>query len=287
MIVKRRTFLVVLGLLLLIGLVGVATAGQEIQVQYFGSPEEVRPVTSIAIDAPKQLQAVNPLDENESKTPQEIEMLVTRWSTAMMNGSGWLHVVNHYSRNRDQTGVLPNGQSVPLNYINDTWYQLNDQGLAIAVIAFMKSEDGQLQQVATFRDGVWRNLTFGDKYSGEVFAPQLDFGMGKYLAQRAQSHGGLVGRQEKTVDSRATVVFTAQDAFANPAVIAGYDKQAARVETSAGFDLQTGRMLYLEHIMVTPDGERRLVERVDIQMVERVSELPNEIFTFLNQEVAQ
>mgnify|MGYP001112394238 CR=1 FL=1 len=231
-------------------------------------------------NADSKVQAPTTISDNEI---EEMQTLTTRWENAVLQVPGWFHIVTQHDRNKDQVGNLPNGQPIPLDYVSDTWYQLNDKGVTVAVVAMMKEMGGQLVQVSTFRDGIWRNLTLNEKWPGEAFTPRLDFGFSKEVAQIQPS---ALNRQEETIAGRSVLIFTIHDDFARPIQMEGYKKPMTNADISAAFDPQTGQMLYLERVLVTVEGERWVSQRVDVLTVERTEPPPNTL-TFLNQEVTR
>lgn len=232
-------------------------------------------------NADPKVQAPTAISDNEIK--KEVQTLTTRWENAVLQVPGWFHIVTQHDRNKDQVGNLPNGQPIPLDYVSDTWYQLNDEGVVVAVVAMMKEMGGQLVQVGTFRDRIWRNLTLNEEWPGEAFTPRLDFGFSKEVAQVQPS---ALNRQEETIAGRSVLIFTIHNDFARPIQMEGYKKPITTADISAAFDPQTGQMLYLERVLVTVEGERWVAQRVDVLTVERTEPPPNTL-TFLNQEVTR
>ncbi len=176
-----------------------------------------------------------------------------------------------------------------MDYVEETWWQLNEKNLVVAAVTFMRDETGQVVQVATFRDGLWRNLTFTDQppTPGEAFAPDLDFGFSNDVV-RSEAWGSRVSRGEAlNAAGQKTVTFTIHDDFAKPKTMAGYEKDIVRGESRATFDAQSGQLLHVERVMAMADGEERTVERAEFVTVEHVSAPSQEVAEYLNQEVTK
>jgi hypothetical protein len=214
-----------------------------------------------------------------------IQTLATTWSDAVLASNGWLHVTTHHTRDKDKVSILPNGQTIPLNYVSDTWYRL-EQGQVVEVIAFMRAEDGEPVQISTFRDNTWRNLTVGEKWGGEPFAPRLDLGFSADAAQ-AQAWGSILSRQPMTLAGKTALRFTLRDEFASPVQLEGYAQPATSAERHAYFDPQSGALLLLERVLVMADGKERVVERVDQITIQQGAEPPAEVLAVLQQEVTK
>lgn len=273
------SFLGILGLFLLIGLAGTALT-QVYAATGKGSPP-------LPKSTPAIVKSANSFDPGGVNIAQEAQTLAARWSASVINGAGWLHLMSRHDRNKDVSGTLPNGQPVLLNYIDDAWYQVDGQGKVLAAVTLQKDLQGQTRQVSILQDGVWQNLTLDTKTpSGEPSVPQLDYGFSSN-AMRALSQGSVLSRQEKIVSGRAVLTFTIHEEFTRPVQLAGYKQPVVSVNSTATFDPQTGRTLYLERVLVMADGEQRLSQRTDILTVERVTVPPAHILELLNQEVTR
>lgn len=287
---KRKMMLLIeIGaVLLLIGLViGNATAGSAKSANPRGSPANA--AQQAAVDAPVPVSV--PPGRSEATDDQEtirqaIQTLVAQWSDTVLQGSGWLHMVTHHMRDKDRGSSLPNGQAIPLNYISETWYHLDDQGQAVEVIAFMRSEDGEPVQISTFRGNIWRNLTVGEKWDGEPFMPRPDLGFSADAAQ-AREWGSTLSQQTVTLAGRTTLRFTMRDEFGSPLLMEGYAQPVISAERRAYFDARSGALLLLERILVTADGRERVVERVDQITVQQGVEPPSDVLALLQQEVTK
>jgi hypothetical protein len=259
-------------------------AGEEMEVQYFDSYEEAMEFIG-ADPADFQPPAAGDADDQET-IRQAIQTLVAQWSGTVLQGSGWLHMVTHHMRDKDRVSSLPNGEAIPLNYISETWYHLNDQGQAVEVIAFMCSEDGEPVQISTFRGNIWRNLTVGEKWGGEPFTPRLDLG---FSADAAQAHewGSTLSQQMVTLAGRTALRFTMRDEFGSPLLMEGYAQPVISAERRAYFDTRSGALLLLERVLVAADGKERVVERAEPITIEYGVETPAEVLAFLQQEVTK
>jgi hypothetical protein len=254
------------------------------------SAEVTDPLSSANVPTPFP-QAVSTVAPTPSRNAiaEEIQALNSKWAAEFLQGGGWLHLVIQHDRNKDKVGTLPNGQPIPMDYVEETWWQLNEKNLVVAAVTFMRDETGQVVQIAIFRDGLWHNLTFSDQppTPGEAFAPDLDFGFSNDVV-RSEAWGSRVSRGETlNAAGQKTVTFTIHDDFAKPKAMAGYEKDIVRGESRATFDAQSGQLLYVERVMVMADGETRTVERAEFVTVEHVNAPSQEAAEYLNQEVTK
>jgi len=320
---SKRKMLFIPILLLVVGLVGISGALVQVSGQQseppVGTPQPDLPCSSDAVTA----QAVNPDELSLVSRPlpqargtpqigdttaapataseslarpasadeqqailQTVQTLMAQWSDTVLQGSGWLHMVTHHMRDKDRGSSLPNGQAIPLNYISETWYRLDDQGQAVEVIAFMRSEDGEPVQISTFRGNIWRNLTVGEKWDGEPFMPRPDLGFSADAAQ-AREWGSTLSQQTVTLAGRTALRFTMRDEFGSPLLMEGYAQPVISAERRAYFDARSGALFLLERVLVIADGKERVVERMDPITIEYSVEPPAEVLAFLQQEVTK
>jgi hypothetical protein len=215
---------------------------------------------------------------------EEIKLLNDKWAARFLQNANWIHFVTKHDRTKDQIGPLPNGQPIPMDYIMESWWQLNEQRLVVAGVSLMRNETGDVVQVSTFRDGMWRNLTFPDQPPtfGEPFAPILDFGLYDEVL-RSKAWGSQVSRSETIAANSQDhwITFVIHTLSAEPRTIAGYAKAVIGGQWRAAFDPESGQLLWFERVTLMADGEQRVTEHVEFMTLERVSAPPQEVLEFL------
>jgi hypothetical protein len=215
-----------------------------------------------------------PVTENIVALNQEVQSLVSKQRQEVVQGEGWIHVVELHQRNKQTAGSLSIGQQIPLNYNFDTWYHLNEQGNVIEMVNLMKDGNGKVIQASTYSKGVWENLTVGEKWQGEPPMLNLDYGFSNDVAN-ASSWGSVLGREENSLpDGKTTLIFTIRDAFDQPVKFEGYEKLVVSGETRAYFDQQSGALLSLNRIFVDENGNEFFAEQMTILVIEK-SDLPS------------
>lgn len=211
----------------------------------------------------------------------EIKGLSDKWGEQFLRGVGWLHVVTQYNNDQDNGGTLPNGQLIPANYTLEDWHQLDIDNQVVSTVNFMLDENGKIVQEGLFKDGLWHNLTVNETFPGETVPLTFDFGFEEEVL-RSQTWGGQVSRNETiAAENQSIISFTIHDPQTQPRVIAGYTKKAIGGEARAAFDAQSGRILWVEHVLIMEDGEQRVINRAEIVTVERVSVPPQEVLSLL------
>jgi hypothetical protein len=293
---RKSALLASVSLAVLVGLIGTIVVWAQSGAEENPPHAVARALTEEELAAGEEMEFIgaDPADfqppaagdaDDQETICQAIQTLVAQWSDTVLQGSGWLHMVTHHMRDKDRVSSLPNGQVIPLDYLSETWYHLNDQE-AVEVIAFMRSEDGEPVQISTFRGNIWRNLTIGEKWGGEPFTPRLDLG---FSADAAQAHGwgSALSQQTVTLAGRPALRFTMRDEFGSPLLMEGYAQPVISAERRAYFDARSGALLLLERVLVTADGKERVVERVDPTTIEYGVEPPAEVLALLQQEVTK
>lgn len=264
------------------------------------SPQSKQPASAddknnlITSDASELSIIVNPVsitaDNNApTSTPevdvsivQEAQMLIQRWEDSLLLTPGWYHVISQHDRANKEVGSLPNGQSIPLDYVMDGWYKVNSDELVEAGVFIMRDFEGNEVQKSIYQDGTMRNLTFGIEHPAEPAPLYLDFGFNRRLAETATNAHQLTVTQA-TLRNKTMSVFTIRNEDALGAV-AGFDQPITGSVYSAYFDSAEGSLARIERAFVI-DGEVQVIETVDLLLAEMVTELPIEIQEALQSEV--
>lgn len=253
------------------------SAGDKVKGHHFDGYGEVMQ----SVDA-GFLTSQGPSFVSDDEIIREVQALVARWEEAALQSLGWFHVVTQYDREKDTVDTLPNGQPIPLDYVMESWYLLDEQGQATTAVSIMKDMNGREVQVSIFCESMWQNLTLDLQYTGEPFTPRLDFGFGQIVAQ-APSWGSTLSRSEGILDDEQVLTFAIHDEFDNPVQIAGFEKPVAGGGRRAYFDPESGETIYVERVLLMADGEERVVGRSEILTWEKVTAPPANVLALLEQ----
>lgn len=269
--------------LLVLGMVGLTGF-------YFRTVSAPEAAVALAAEGSRHpASSLQPSDEPLSVTEnivalnQEVQSLVFKQRQEVVQGEGWIHVVELHQRNKQTSGSLSTGQQIPLNYILDTWYHLDKQGNVVEMVNQMKDGNGKLIQASTYSKGVWENLTVGEKWQGEPPVLNLDYGFSNDVAN-ASSWGSVLEREENSLpDGKTTLIFTIRDAFDQPVKFDGYEKLIVSGETRGYFDQQSGALLSLNRIFVDESGNEFFAEQMTILIVEKSDLPPTDVLVYLER----
>ncbi len=221
----------------------------------------------------KPLALIQAEQQDLNAIVEEIQVLIDAWQGEALLASGWLRVVELHDRTKDTAGPLPSGADIPIDYISDTWYHL-DGGELVELVALMKDLDENVVQASTYRDGIWRNLTFGEEWQAQADPVTLDYGFVRDILN-SPLYGSLVERDE----NEAEIIFSIRDLFEQPVRIEGYDFMVVQGVRRLVFDKTTGAVLTVERIFESESGVQHLVEQITILRIERDTP-PSDVLRF-------
>ncbi len=244
--------------------------------------EEYHSIEDNVVQAELQSDAA----DEQSEILQTLQALVTADASRLQTGPGWLHVELHHRRSQDAKSELANGQELPLDYIADTWYHLNEAGLAVEVVKFVRNEEGIPTQIATFKNNTWRNLTVAEEWRGDPFVVRLDLGFSAD-ANQVDEWGATLHQQSTMLADQPAIQFVLRENFDNPLHIEGYAKPIIAAERRAVFTAESGTLKQFERIFVDEDGQYRTVEQVNVIASEYNVEPPAEVLALLEKESVQ
>jgi hypothetical protein len=271
-----------LTLLLLIGLLVVillpAKANESITntetANELANYTDTNPQIDATVDEIQQRQEAN------SAILAKRQRLVDRWHDTVTTQSGWLHTIVQYNRDVEEAGTLPNGTTIPGDYIAETWYHLSKNGTVTELVNIMWDLDRNLVQFSTYRDNLWRDFAMSEVWTGNP--PHLP------TDQRLESEPfdfDLITLEDSNKDGRDVLVFTA---YSVHSPIALDDMEGTSVGGSLvreSLDAKTGQPLLVETIFLVADGTEYISSQYEYLLVENVSELPSHVADLLNQDI--
>ena len=228
------------------------------------------------------VEPVSPEPDQVEDWQQEILAHLDRWMGETLSSSGWLHVVTFHDREKDQSSSLSSGQIIPEDYIKDTWYFLNEEGLVSEMVTFMTDLEGNIIQESTFSKGIWRNLTIGENWPGDPYEIRLDFGFSKDIA-RASKTSVFIDHYTSELDGVPVDVYTIEDIFDEPVHMEGFDKAIVSGSRTVYFDSSSGALLKAERTLTAENGTIYNVETAKFVTVEQVDAPPDDILDYLGE----
>lgn len=235
-----------------------------------------------------QPETVNSLVDNQGQTDEvtalltERNQLVASWQSSVKEQRGWLHMKILYNREFDGGGTLPNGNQIPQDYISEIWYKTDNADATIQMVNLMWDMEGDLVQVATYRDGYWRNFSDNSKVADmPPTLPQDD----RFVAGNV-AYNKIV-RENISSDKEPEAVFTYH--YSHPAI--SYDEIGFEGITINGgiiqetIDIVTGQTLNVTTIFQMTDGSERLADEYTYLLTEIVDDVPANVAEYLEKEV--
>jgi hypothetical protein len=249
----------------------------------FGRDTDAPPIPEITPEGVLDVPHETADPEQVEDYKQEILDHLDRWVGDILSSPGWLHVVTSYDRSKDQASSLPSGQIIPADYIMDTWYFLNEESLVSKSVALMTDLEGRIIQESTFNDGIWRNLTVGESWTGDPYAIKLDFGFSKDISRPSQT-SVVISHDTGELDGVPVDVYSIEDIFDYPVDMAGFDKAIIKGSRSVYFDLNKGALLKAERTLTAEDGSVYHVETAVFVTIEQAESPPDYILDHLGKK---
>ena len=224
--------------------------------------------------------AAAPLSEAASLALAQRTILLDTWAKSLAQDPGWKHTIVAYDFEEETHGTLPNGVVIPGDYVLDTWTYLDEAGKATSVVNIMKDMNGNMVQLATYRDGYWRSFADGEIWAGD---PPVTPWQG--FAESLIQVPNAIEQEEIVIDGRAAAVFSTRETHppipledANGELVSGHILREA-------FDLATGQPLKVETMFILEDGTEYFFSKYEFQLVETVKDLPPDVSELFSQEI--
>ena len=212
----------------------------------------------------------------------EITEKLNAWQGDLFSTTKWLHLVSRHNRTKDQVSTLSTGQTIPEDYIMETWNLLNNEGLVVETVTFMKDLDGNIVQTSVFKNNIWYNLTINEKWEGEPFEIKLDFG---FRNKMSGEYEVSVSVNKTSREENGTVydVYSIEDVYDYPVTMSGYDYQIVSGGGSIVFDQADSSFVKTEQYLKDENGEFHIIEIAEYLSIELVESPPQEILDLLKE----
>jgi len=226
---------------------------------------------------PEATQQVSPTDA--------ISDFVNR-SAKRINQPGWVHVqeTTVYDIDQENNGVLPDGKVIPLSYINDSWYHINNDGLVDQSVSMMKSDTGETLQTTVFTNNVsWSSSANEDTAQGPYYLGSLDY----HFAADVQDVLSRLSVQPEFVNAKDSIIsgistFAVNEKLDPPLLTVDYKMPVYLVSTIANFENTTGFLTELNRVMKFEDGSERTYFHITLK-IDTGIEPPKEIITLIEE----
>lgn len=201
-------------------------------------------------------------------TTNEAIGMVNVWKDKNLDGGHWVHLVFSVTSHEENGVVLPSGQTIPLSYINDDWYFLNEAGLVEKGVFTMKDINGNILQQSAFRNNVMVNFTFADRQENiQPYPLNVDLGF-EALLQEAQTKNLVIRKSDDKVKGKPSLAFSYVEKLQLPTQLSGKSVVVDSITIKGDFDKKTSDLLQLQTILNLEDGTEVVNETVLIISVD-------------------
>lgn len=207
-------------------------------------------------------------------------------SAKTINQPGWIHVQDTtvYDIDQKNNGILPDGTVIPLLYINDSWYHINNEGLVDQSVSMMKSDTGETLQTTVFANNVsWSSSANENTAQGPYYLGSLDY----HFAADVQDVLSRLSVQPEFVNAKDSTnsgisIFAVNEKLDPPLLTVDYKTLVYSVSTIANFENATGFLTELNRVMKFEDGSERTYFHITMK-IETGIEPPKEIITLIEE----
>ncbi|MEA5079472.1 MAG: hypothetical protein VB013_12950 [Anaerolineaceae bacterium] len=210
----------------------------------------------------------------------QLSTMLSELGNITFSKSGWIHFV--YSNESDISNgvILPDGNLMPQNYINDGWYFVNDQGFVIKHLISLVDDAGNVLQREIFVNDTLVNLTTNEKMENiQPYRLKLDLGFSQEMLAM-QDGGAILGEETDEIEGKPVIKFSIQGTFDKPTVLSNGSQPVKSIKLLMIFDQQNGAINEAEKIWQLTDDTEVLFEKNQVLTLQS-DELPNEIAQIL------
>ena len=90
----------------------------------------------------------------------DVDLLIKNWEDNKFRYETWIHMVSNVKTEQVSGIVLPDGQSMPLDYIQDDWIYFDKEGLVQTGVFISKDLEGYILQQAVYKNNTMINNFF-------------------------------------------------------------------------------------------------------------------------------
>jgi hypothetical protein len=203
---------------------------------------------------------------------------------ALINKPGWVHVTENivYDTDKENRGVMANGQPIPLVQTVDIWYHINTSKLVYEYVWAMTSQDGETVEAIVYLHNLIYNLTTNiSNPLNPYYLGSLDYQFSDELDYYISSSGGHPVVTTDELDGKTVNVFTLDQKLDSPRTTEDYTQPINAVGSIAYFDAESGLLLKMERTVILADGSKRTFYTDNIT-VETGVEPPQDVMNYIN-----
>jgi hypothetical protein len=233
---------------------------------------------SIAVDESKDSKPAE-------KASQQAQDMVKLWKEKNLK-EGWLHIEYRISSDVASGVILPNGNPMPLTYLEDGWYYLDKKGMVMKSVVTLKDESETILQQSVFNGNTESNLTFGIKEEGvKPYELKLDRGFNQYLidadALKVPINYKDVKYKDKSGKEKSGKEFSYREVYDKPVELSNSQEPVVSTSVLGTFDLDTNDLVLIRTIWKYSSGKEVLFEGCDLVVIEFQTNAPSDITAIL------
>lgn len=213
----------------------------------------------------------------------DLVTVLNKKSSVLTAKAGWLHVVEKvvYDVDKENLGVLPNETVIPLTYLTDTWYHINNNSQVFEYVQRQTTMNGDIVQVSVFMNRVIVNLMTNYVLQMTPYnLGALDYRFANEMADYTNRTGKQATVKLDTVDGHKAAIITIEEKLDQPVTSDNYQEPVYSIRSVACYDTDSGLLFRLERIRIFKDGSERTFYKTQIT-VEQGGTPPQEILDYL------
>jgi hypothetical protein len=216
------------------------------------------------VDLPVSEQIPPVISENNDKREDFGEAVLVqvanlneqRMKSLLANGGGWLFIQSERYAPNSSNAPLPNGLDLPVLQRMESWYPVDEAGLAFQSYDRMLDNNGVTVQEGYFQEGMFYNEQYEQDFEAEtdVIAVLPDQDSYGFLSRGFEGDGELTGWVENQ-EGQTVYIATVTTHFENPVEFGGSTYQVVSTRYYFVYSMLNGAFLYGETIFVLESGE--------------------------------
>jgi len=213
----------------------------------------------------------------------DVIKMVNAWESKVQQNGQWIHVIYSVDLLESNGVILPDGQPMPLSYINDDWYYVNQAGLVEKGVFSMTDNSGNILQQSAFQNNILINFTFDDRQDNQQLYPlSIDLGF-KDTIMQAANKGLTITKSNESVEGKPSVAFSFTEKLQLPTQLGSENIIVDSIMQTGKFDERTEDFLQIQTIWILNDGTEIVYQTSQIINIESLLDTNNEITRILEK----
>ena len=205
-----------------------------------------------------------------------LERMLKNFEESIYTQTGWLHYKYTYESDLENGIVFPDDSIMPKEYVWESWYLVNEEGIVIESVTSLIDLEGSIIQQAVFANGTEYNLTFNINHTNlEDYPLLLDLGVARMMLQ-GYENGLPLSSETDEIDGRAVIRFILNQQYDDLNYISGSSQPVQAANMELVLDQNSGEILESKTVFILEDNTQELLQRQYDFTIEW-AELPQEL----------